>query len=287
MKNEKLTKKLLTVLVYGTVALTIALCLCDAVFAAQTVTVKGSDTMLLLGQRWSEVFMSKNPNVSIQVMGGGSGVGIAALINGSTDICEASRSMKPSEVDKLKERFNSPGVEIPVARDGLSVYVSEANTVTELTIDQLKQIYLGKITNWKDVGGSDARIIMYGRENSSGTYAFFKENVLANKDFAPQVQGLPGTAAVVNAVAKDNSGIGYGGAAYAKGVRLLKLKKDDKSPAYEPSLENVKSGQYPLSRHLFWYLRNKPTGDLKKLVDFVLSPEGQEIVTKVGYFPVN
>jgi phosphate transport system substrate-binding protein len=277
------TKTILAVAMLGIAALALGI----SVFAAQAITIKGSDTLLLLGQRWSEVFMSKNPDVSIQVTGGGSGVGIAALINGSTDICEASRSMKPSEIDKLKERFNSAGVEIKVARDGLSVYVNDDNILTELSMDQLKQIYLGKITNWKDVGGQDARIIMYGRENSSGTYAFFREHVLANQDFAAQVQTLPGTAAVVHAVAKDKAGIGYGGAAYAKGVKFLKIKKDDKSPAYEPTLENVKSGQYPLSRYLFWYLRNKPTGDLKKLVDFVLSAEGQEIVSKVGFFPVN
>jgi phosphate transport system substrate-binding protein len=282
MKKKMKTKTIVAVAGLSIAALALGI----SVLAAQSITLKGSDTMLLLGQRWSEVFMAKNPGVTIQVMGGGSGVGIAALINGSTDICESSRPIKPSEIDKLKERFNSAGIEIPVARDGLSVYVSDENTVTELTMDQLKRIYLGNVTNWKDVGGKDARIIMYGRENSSGTYVFFREHILANRDFAAQVQTLPGTAAVVNAVAKDKAGIGYGGAAYARGVKFLKIKKDDQSTAYEPTLENVKSGQYPLSRYLYWYLRNKPTGDVKKLVDFVLSAEGQEIVFKVGYFPV-
>jgi phosphate transport system substrate-binding protein len=147
-------------------------------------------------------------------------------------------------------------------------------------------IYIGTITNWKEIGGPDQRIIMYGRENSSGTYSFFKDNVLKGKDFAAQTQTLPGTAAVVNAVAKDKFGIGYGGAAYAKGVKFAKLKKDASSPAFEPSLETVRSGEYLLSRYLFWYLRTKPQGDIKKLVDFVLSDEGQQIVNKVGYFPV-
>jgi phosphate transport system substrate-binding protein len=254
--------------------------------AAENVTVKGSDTMLLLGQRWAEQYMTANPTTVIQVTGGGSGVGIAALINGTTDICEASRPIKPAEIDKLKERFNSPGVEIPVARDGLSVYLNDENPVKELTVAQLKEIYTGKITNWKDVGGNDARIILYGRENSSGTYTFFKDNVLKGKDFAAQTQTLPGTAAIVNAVAKDKLGIGYGGAAYAKGVKYALLKADDKSPGFEPTAENVKSGKYPLSRYLFWYLRNKPTGEMKKLVDFVLSDVGQQVVTQVGYFPV-
>ncbi len=254
--------------------------------AGQTVTLKGSDTMLMLGQRWAESFMTDNPETIIQVTGGGSGVGFAALINGSTDICEASRPIKPGEVDKLKQRFNTTGVEIPVARDGLAVYLHADNPVSELTVDQLKKIYLGTITNWKEVGGPDQRIIMYGRENSSGTYTYFKDVVLKGKDFAAQTQTLPGTAAVVNAVAKDKYGIGYGGAAYAKGVKYAKVKKDEASPAFEPTLETVRSGDYPLSRYLYWYLRNKPQGDIKKLVDFVLSDKGQEVVSKIGYFPV-
>ena len=257
-----------------------------SVFAGKTITVKGSDTLLILGQRWAEIYMSQNPGVVIQVTGGGSGVGIAALINGSTDICEASRPIKPSEIDKLKERFNTTGVEIPVARDGISIYLNEENRVSELTLAQLKGIYTGKITNWKELGGEDAKIVLYGRENSSGTYVYFKENVLTGADFASQTQTLPGTAAIVNAIAKDKYGIGYGGAAYAKGVKYCKVKKDTQTPGYEPTLENVKSGKYPISRYLYWYLRNKPTGEIKKLVDFVLSEQGQQIVSKVGYFPV-
>ena len=256
------------------------------VLAGKTITIKGSDTLLILGQRWAEIYMNQNPGVTIQVTGGGSGVGIAALINGSTDICEASRPIKPSEIDKLKERFNTTGVEIPVARDGLAVYLNEENKISELTLDQLKGIYTGKITNWKELGGDDAKIVLYGRENSSGTYVYFKDNVLKGADFAPQTQTLPGTAAIVNAVAKDKYGIGYGGAAYAKGVKYCKVKKDAQTPGYEPTLENVKNGKYPISRYLYWYLRNKPTGELKKLVDFVLSEQGQQIISKVGYFPV-
>lgn len=266
--------------------LVLSVVICLTVLAGKTITVKGSDTMLILGQRWAEVYMNQNPGVTIQVTGGGSGVGIAALINGSTDICESSRPIKSSEVDKLKERLNSTGVEIAVARDGLSIYLNEENKISELTLDQLKGIYTGKITNWKDLGGEDAKILLYGRDNSSGTYAYFKDNVLIGADFASQTQTLPGTAAIVNAVAKDKYGIGYGGAAYAKGVKYCKVKKDDQTPGYEPTLENIKNGKYPISRYLFWYVRNKPTGEIKKLVDFALSEQGQQIVSKVGYFPV-
>ena len=266
--------------------LVLSVVICLTALAGKAITVKGSDTMVILGQRWAEVYMNQNPGVVIQVTGGGSGVGIAALINGSTDICEASRPIKSSEVDKLKERFNSTGVEIAVARDGLAVYLNEENKITELTLDQLKGIYTGKITSWKELGGEDTKIVLYGRENSSGTYVYFKENVLTGADFASQTQTLPGTAAIVNAVAKDKYGIGYGGVAYAKGVKYCKVKKDSQTPGYEPTLENVKSGKYPISRYLYWYVRNKPTGGIKKLVDFVLSEQGQQIVSKVGYFPV-
>jgi len=252
----------------------------------ETITVKGSDTMVILAQRWAEIYMAKNPGVVIQVTGGGSGTGISALINGTTDICNSSRPMKKSEREKLKQRYNTTGVEIKVAIDGLSIYVHESNPVQELSLAQIKAIYTGKITNWKDVGGPDARIILYSRENNSGTYVYFKDEVLEGEDFSPNAQHMPGTAAVVNAVAKDKFSIGYGGAAYAKGVRELKVKKDEHSPAYEPTMENIKSGVYPISRFLYMYTRSRPTGTLKKYIDWILSDEGQDIVSKVGYFPI-
>jgi phosphate transport system substrate-binding protein len=259
-----------------------------AVYAAttKTVTVKGSDTMVILAQRWAEKYMTVHPDATIQVTGGGSGVGISALINGTTDICNSSRPMKNSERDKLKARFNSLGVETPVARDGVTLYVNEGNPVSELSLDQIKAVYLGEITNWKDLGGQDAKIIVYGRENSSGTYVYFRDNVLKGADFSPLTQTLPGTAAVVNAVAKDKNGIGYGGAAYAKGIRVVKVRKDVSSQAYAPTVETIKAGEYPISRYLYMYTRNKPSGDMKKFIDWVLSDEGQSIVSLVGYFPV-
>lgn len=253
---------------------------------AEKITVKGSDTIVILAQRWAETYMSKNNDVTIQVTGGGSGVGISALINGTTDICNSSRPMKSSERDKLKQRYNSLGVEIKIAKDGLSVYLSEQNKVNDLSIDQLKQIYTGKITNWKQVGGNDAKIIVYGRENSSGTYVYFKDNVLGGADFTPSMQSLPGTAAVVNAVSKDKNAIGFGGAAYAKGIKFAAVKKDDKSTGYLPTSENIKSGSYPITRFLYMYTRSRPTGEIKNFIDWVLSSEGQAIVSKVGYFPV-
>ncbi len=249
------------------------------------ITVKGSDTMVILAQKWAEVYMKKNPSQTIQVTGGGSGVGISALINGSTDIATSSRPMKASETQKLKARFNSLGVEIPCAKDGISIYVNKANGVSELTVKQIGQIFSGQITNWKQVGGVDAGIKLYGRESSSGTFVFFKDNVVKT-DYAPSCQTLPGTAAIVNAVKKDKYGIGYGGAAYAEGVKDCKVKKDDKSPAYLPTAETIKNKTYPISRYLYMYLRNRPTGEMKAFIDWILSPEGQKIIEGVGYFPV-
>lgn len=252
---------------------------------AATVTVKGSDTMVILSQRWAESYMKKNPGKKVQVTGGGSGTGIAALINGTTDIANASRAMKSSESSKVRDRYNVLPTEIAVAQDGLAVYVAEGNPVEKITIEQLKSIYSGATTSWKDVGGPDAPIVLYSRENSSGTYVFFKDNVLGGGDFSPRAQTLPGTAAVVNAVAKERNGIGYGGAAYAKGVKEVKLVGKD-GQAYAPSAENVASGKYPLARPLFMYTRGKPGGDAKDFIEWCLSPDGQGIVTQVGYFPV-
>jgi phosphate transport system substrate-binding protein len=254
--------------------------------AAGSITIKGSDTMVILGQRWAETFMKKSPQTVIQVTGGGSGTGISALINGTTDICQSSRTMKPAEMEKLRDRYNNPGIETPVARDGLAVYLNSTNPISELSLEQLKGIYTGRLTNWKEVGGPDARIIVYSRENSSGTYVFFKETVLGGADFTPRAQTMPGTAAVVNSVSKEKFGIGYGGAAYAKAIKIVKVKKDAGSAGIAPDKTTVLNGTYPLARPLFFYLRAKPTGDIKSFIDWVLSAEGQGVVEAVGYYPV-
>ena len=248
--------------------------------SSEKITIKGSDTIVILSQRWAERFMAANPDVSIQVTGGGSGTGISALINGTTDICNASRPMKKSEIQKLKERFGSMGIEIPCAKDGITIYLNPANKVSNLTMDQLKKIYTGVITNWKEVGGNDARIITYSRENNSGTYVFFKDNVLNGLDYSASCQNLPGTAAVVNAVSKDKNGIGYGGHGYSSGVKMSKVN------GVEPTASTIASNKYPISRNLYMYVRNRPSGAMKKFIDWTLSAEGQKVVNEVGYFPV-
>lgn len=272
-------KKIILLLVIATMAF-------GFTYDNKVITVKGSDTMVILAQRWAEKYMESHSGITIQVTGGGSGIGLAALINGSTDIANASRPMKPSEREKLKQRYNSLGVEVKTAKDGLSVYLNEKNSVKELSIQQIKDIYTGKITNWKDVGGKDAKIIVYGRENSSGTYVYFKDNVLGGQDFTSTMQSMPGTSAVVNAIVKDANSIGFGGAAYAKGVKFAAVKKDASSKAYTPTEENIKSGNYVITRYLYMYLKTRPSGEMKEYIDWILSTEGQSIVTKVGYFPV-
>ena len=251
----------------------------------ETITQKGSDTMVLLAQKWAEVYGESNSDVNVQVSGGGSGVGISSLINGTTQIANASRPMKDEEKEQIRQKLGVDPVEIAVAKDGITVYVHPSNPVEELSIEQLRGIYEGKIMNWSEVGGNDEKIILYGRENSSGTYDFFKEHVLDKGDFAESTSSLAGTAGVVNAITQDAGGIGYGGAAYSSGIKAVKLKGAD-GVALEPSLENVTSGAYPLSRDLYLYLTEEPTGAIKKYIDWILSDEGQKYTSELEYFPV-
>ncbi len=250
------------------------------------ISVKGSDTMVILGQRWAEAYMKANPGTTVQVTGGGSGTGIAALINGSTDICESSRPMKDKEKEDTQAKRGAPAVETKVALDALAVYVNDKSPLSEISIPALQKIYLGETKDWKDVGGKTHNIVLYGRENNSGTYGYFKEHVLANKDFAPATQTLAGTSAVVNAVKGDEYGIGYGGIAYLEGIKALKVKKDDTTPAVAPSLQTAQDGSYPISRFLYFYTAGQPTGAIKKFIDWTLSPEGQKVVNETGYYPL-
>src|SRR5262245_39474495 len=229
--KRQITKSMLV----GTLLLTVG-----TAFAGN-ITVKGSDTLVILAQKWAEIFMTKNPSIKIQVTGGGSGIGFAALQNNTTDIADASRPIKAAERAACIKSFGKGPREYKVALDGLSVYVNEGNSLTELSIDQLEKIFTGKVRNWKEVGGNDMPITIYSRENSSGTYEFFKEHILKGQDFASSAQTMPGTAALLQAVSKDPKGIGYGGAAYGQGAKALKIKKTSDSPAIEPTEENVVS----------------------------------------------
>ncbi|MDX1952558.1 MAG: phosphate ABC transporter substrate-binding protein [Verrucomicrobiota bacterium] len=255
--------------------------------AASTITAKGSDTLVILAQKWAEAYMKKNSDVQIQVTGGGSGTGFAALQNKTTDLANASRKIKSKEIEACIKAFGKRPTEYKVALDGLSVYVAGDNPVKELTVDQIAQIFTGKIRNWKEVGGNDSPITVYSRENSSGTYEFFKESVLKGADFAASAQTMPGTAAVLQAVAKDKTGIGYGGAAYGEGAKHLLVKRDDSSPAIEPTEENVVKGEYPIWRYLYIYVNPAlDKGEIAKYLTWIRSAEGQSLVKEIGYFPL-
>ncbi|HEX7357888.1 MAG TPA: phosphate ABC transporter substrate-binding protein [Ignavibacteriaceae bacterium] len=263
------------------------------------ITVKGSDTMVNLSQKWAEEYMKLHPEVSIQVTGGGSGTGIAALLNKTTEIANASREMKTNEYDDAKSKGIAPFT-YKVALDGIAVIVNPQNKVDMLTVKQVSDIFSGKIKNWKELGGADMPITLYGRENSSGTYEFFKEHVLGKVDgrqvdYSPSTQVLQGTAALGEAVARDVKGIGYGGVGYfaeRNDVKILHIKKDENSPAYSPAENNkvnydlIWSGDYSISRYLYCFTNGEATGAVKDFMDFIVSSKGQDIVKTMEYIPL-
>ena len=270
-----------------TLAIAAALLATLAPAQAGKITVKGSDTLVILAQKWAEVYMGKNAGTQIQVTGGGSGVGIAALQNKTTDLCNSSRKMKAAEIANCVAAFGKRPTEYKVALDGLSVFVSDSNPIKEITLEQLELVFTGKIRNWKELGGSDAAITVYSRENSSGTYEFFKEHVLKGKDFVASAQTMPGTAALLQAIAKDKSGIGYGGAAYGQGAKALLVKKDAASPGIEPTEETVVKGTYPIWRYLYVYINPAiDKGEVAAYLNWIRSEDGQKVVKDIGYFPL-
>jgi phosphate transport system substrate-binding protein len=252
-----------------------------------SITIKGSDTMVVLAQKWAEAYMQKTPGAKVQVTGGGSGIGFAALQNGQTDLATASRPIKAKETENCIKSFGKRPTEYKVALDGITIYVNPVNPVKQLTVVELEGIYTGKITNWKDVGGPDLAITVYSRENSSGTYEFFKEHVLKGKDFAANAQTQQGTAGVVQAVMKDKGGIGYGGVGYAAGVNRLKIAKSKDDTYYEPSEEAVLAETYPLWRYLYIYVNPAVnTGEVSSLLKWIRSDEGQKLVSAASYYPL-
>jgi phosphate transport system substrate-binding protein len=249
-------------------------------------TIKGSDTMVILGQRWAEAYAKVDTLAVVQVNGGGTGTGIAALINGSTDICQASRSMSDKEREELLAKRGVPAVETTVALDALAVFVNDKNPLQEISLPALARLYTGEVSDWQQVGGPTHGVVLYGRENSSGTHGYFKERVLGGKDFAASTQTLAGTSAVANAVNGDEFGIGYGGIAYLEGIRALRIRKDDASPAVAPSLASVQDGSYPVGRFLYFYTAGDPSSDIKRFIDWVQGTDGQKVIGDVGYYPL-
>lgn len=252
----------------------------NAVGTAQK--IKGSDTVLPIAQKEAESYSKKNPSANIVVTGGGSGVGIAALMDGSTQIAMASRKIKFDEKLKMQEAGKVVEEKI-IAYDALAVVVNPNNPVSQLTRAQLEGIFTGKITNWKQVGGKDLKIVVYSRESSSGTYEFFKESILKNKNYMSSILSMPATGAIIQSVSQTPGAIGYVGLAYLnKDVKALKVSYDGKN-FVTPSYANAKNKTYPVVRPLYFYYTKKDAPQVSKFIAYVLSPEGQAIVKNVGY----
>jgi phosphate transport system substrate-binding protein len=268
----------------------------SSAFAAKqdnSLQVKGSDTMVNLGQAWAEKYMEKNPQEFIAVTGGGSGTGLASLISGTCDIAMSSREIKQKEIDQAKTKGITSN-EIKVALDGIAVVVNPKNSLDKLTLDQLGGVFSGKITNWKEVGGKDEKIVVHSREVNSGTHVYFKEHVLRKNDpnskeeFSPKALMLSSSQAIADEVAGNSSAIGYYGMGYISSKqKTVAIAKDEKSVYVSPTIDNVVKNVYPISRPLFVYTNGQPQGLVKKFIDFALSAEGQEIVLKTDFVPIN
>ena len=262
--------------------------------ASDVIQIKGSDTMVNLGQAWAEEYMRQHPEVSIAVTGGGSGTGIAALINGTTNIAQSSRDMKPEEKEAVRKATGKEVKEFKVGMDALAVIVHPQNPISELSIDQLSGIFTGKITNWKEVGGPEETILVLSRERNSGTHVYFLEHVVRKgnakgpEEFGSNVLMMPSSQAIAQEVSRSRSAIGYLGLGYVgKQDKPLAIKKSPADPGVKPSIETAQNGAYPISRLLYIYTAGEPEGEVKVLIDFAMSAEGQEIVRVMDFVPLN
>ena len=257
-------------------------CLPDMLMAQR---IKGSDTVLPLTQELSEMYMKKNPSATVTVTGGGSGVGISALLDGTTDLAMASRKIKFGEKMKMKQAKHEP-CEYIVAYDALAVIVNPQNPVKQLTREQLEGIFRGKITNWKEVGGEDARIVVYSRETSSGTYEFFKESVLHNKNYMSSVLSMPATGAIIQSVRQTKGAIGYVGLAYLNPyVKAIAVSYDQGKHYVYPSVESATRKEYPIVRPLYYYYDKSNEKNVMPFLNFTTSEEGQAKTLDLGFIP--
>lgn len=261
--------------------------------AQRTLQNKGSDTLVNVALAWAEAYRDVEPNISIAVTGGGSGTGIAALINNTVDIANASRAMKEDEIEEAQANGIEP-IEHVVAIDALAIITNLENPVAELTIQQLSDMYTGRITNWQDVGGNDAPIILLSRETNSGTHVYFLEEVVRRGDnentdiFAPHTLLMPSSVGITSEVRRNPNAIGYDGLGYvdAQHEKIIAISAEGDSEFILPTIESASEGTYPLSRNLFMYTAGEPTGALADYLTWILSTEGQEIVSSLGFVPL-
>ena len=254
---------------------------------------KGSDTLVNLALAWAEAYHQIDPGMSIAVTGGGSGTGIAALINGTVDIANASRQMKAEEIAAAQANGIDP-VEFSVAIDALAVIVHPDNPVSRLTIEQLSNMFTGRITNWSEVGGNDAPIVLLSRETNSGTHVYFLEQVVRQEDsqnkdiFAPQTLLMPSSVGITSEIHRNPNAIGYDGLGYVtEQERIIAVARGNSSPYVLPAAATADDGSYPLSRNLYMYTAGEPTGAIRAYLDWILGPEGQAIVAELGFVPLS
>ncbi|MGA9291879.1 MAG: phosphate ABC transporter substrate-binding protein [Ignavibacteriaceae bacterium] len=242
-----------------------------------SIKIKGSDTMLYLTKQLAEEYMKKNTAVSIYVEGGGTAAGIRSFVVGETDICTASRTFKGEEVKILADHFKSVGISFIIAKDALTIFINPTNKVRNFSLKQLKKIFTGKITNWKELGGDDSKIVVLNRNPNSGTYLYFKEHVLSSEEYSPDVVTKPTTASIVDEVIADKNAIGYGGIGYQRDSAGASVE------GIQPTEANVRNNTYPISRYLYFYTQSTPSGIIKDFIDWVIGPEGERVIEKAGY----
>ncbi|HSB91449.1 MAG TPA: phosphate ABC transporter substrate-binding protein [Anaerolineales bacterium] len=260
---------------------------------SQSLVNKGSDTMVNLALAWAEAYGQVRPEVSVAVTGGGSGTGIAALINNTVDIANASRAIKPEEVAEAEAHGITP-VEFVVARDAIAVIVHRSNPVNQLTMEQISRIYSGEIENWSEVGGEDRPIVRLSRETNSGTHVYFLEEVLrlGQKDnptlFSSDTLLLPSSEGITAELSYDQNAIGYDGLGYVTdAVKVIAVAREAGGPFVLPSADTVNNGSYPIARDLYMYTSGQPSPPSRAYLDWILGPDGQAIVTQLGFVPVS
>ena len=260
--------------------------------AARTIENKGSDTIVNLALAWAETYTAQHPEVRISVTGGGSGTGIAALINGTVDIANASREMKPEEIERARANGIEP-VEHVIAGDAIAVVVHPSNPVDALTIAQISDIYTRKITNWREVGGEDRPIVLLSRESNSGTYVYFLEHVVRRGEqdndalFSPDTLLMPSSEGISAEIRQNPNAIGYDGLGYVTpDQKTIRVARSADGPYVPPAIETVKDGTYPIARPLYMYTAGEPTSEVRAYLDWILGPEGQAIVGKLGFVPL-
>ena len=258
----------------------------------QAIQNKGSDTIVNLALAWAEAYTAQHPEVSIAVTGGGSGTGIAALINGTVDLANASREMKPKEVSEAEAKGIDP-VEHIVARDAIAVVVHPDNPVDRLTIPQLAAIFTGEITNWREVGGEDRPIVLLSRESNSGTHVYFLEQVVRQADktsevlFSPDTLLMPSSEGISNEIRQNPNAIGYDGLGYVTpDQKTVAVSVGEGEPYVEPSVEAVNNATYAIARPLYMYTNGQPSGLLRDYLEWIMEPEGQAIVQELGFVPL-